>query len=132
MLPSETSRTYLFEYHFLEIKSQMVDAMKVTFSEEEPNVRVSLDLKLVQEKSLPDFVTSNTMKLFSALDITTEFFETPPSSWHTQSDVLKASDRIKSLSVTNDHAECGVALVHGFSGQLTHDEQQLQFCSSCG
>ena len=104
MLPSETSRTYLFEHHFLEIKSQMVDAMKVTFNEE-PNFRVSLDLKLVQEKSLPDLVTSNTMKLFSALDITTECFETPPSSWHTQNDFLKPSDRIKSLSVTNDHAE---------------------------
>ena len=55
----------------------MIDAMKITVDEEDPNVKVSLDLKLVQEKSLPDFVTSNTMKLFSALDITTEFLETP-------------------------------------------------------
>ena len=100
----------------------MVDAMKATVSEEEPNVRVSLDLKLVQEKSLPHFVTSNTMKLFSALDITTE---TPPSSWHMQNDFLKASDRIKSLS--NDYAEHGVALVQNFSGRLTPDEEQLQF-----
>ena len=72
----------------------MVDAMKTTVSEEDPNVRVSLDLKLVQEKSLPDFVTSNTMRLFSALDITTECLETPPS-WHIQSDFLKASDRFQ-------------------------------------
>ena len=39
----------------------------------------------------------------------------------------KTSDRIKSLSVTNEHVECGIALVQAFSGCLTHDKEQLQF-----
>ena len=32
-----------------------------------------------------------------------------------------------SLSVVNDHAEQGVALIKEFSGHLTKDEEQLQF-----
>ena len=55
----------------------MVDAMKMTISEEEPKVRASLDLGLAYEKSLPDFVTGNITKLFPALDIPTEFLEMP-------------------------------------------------------
>ena len=58
----------------------MVDAMKTTIGEEEPKVSVYLDLRIVHEKSMPDFITRNAMKLFSALDIPTNFLETPPST----------------------------------------------------
>ena len=34
---------------------------------------------------------------------------------------------IKSLAVTNDHAERSVALVLSFSGRLTKEKEQLQY-----
>ena len=39
----------------------------------------------------------------------------------------EAKQKMTSLSVVNDHAERGVALIEEFSGHLTKDEEQLQF-----
>lgn len=110
-----------------ETKSALVQAMKTTTGEEEPLVRISVDLKSVHKKTLPEFATTNTMKLFRYLDIPTDFLDTLPSMWHQNDDFKQASEKLKSLSVINDHAERGVALVQDFNGRLTHDEEQLQY-----
>ncbi|KAF5887726.1 uncharacterized protein DAT39_022166 [Clarias magur] len=111
----------------LETKSAKVNAMEVNKSDDEPLVRVSVDLKTVHEKSLPYFVTSNTAKLFTSLQIPMDFLRTPPSTWNERLDFQEARERVKCLSVSNYNAECAVALIQDFNGHLTRDEEQLQY-----
>lgn len=110
-----------------ETKHMMVNAMKTHDGDDEPTNKASVDVRRINEMTLPDFMSKNTLKFFSALDISVKFLETPPSSWKNQDDFQAAAKKVKSLSVVNDHAERGVALVQDFSGRLTKDEEQLQF-----
>ena len=52
---------------------------------------------------------------------------TPITSWDASDEYKKIRDVVKKLSVINDHAERGVALIKAYSGYLTKDEDQLQY-----
>lgn len=108
-------------------KEKMVMAMLCTDGATVPSKRVNLLLDEVQTKSLEDFTTKMTMSLFTKLNLPSDFLHTPVCQWHDRDDYNLACNTVKTLQVTNDHAERGVALVQEFTGSLTKDEEQLQF-----
>ena len=79
------------------------------------------------EKQLCDFDSSKTYYLFQALDISTDFLQTDPTTWESNDKFTRGRLRIKHLKVVNDAAERGVALIQAFNGVLTNQEDQQQF-----
>jgi hypothetical protein len=73
---------------------------------------------------LHDFVTNNTYKLFTALDIKTDFLTTPPNTWISNIEYIDGCEKIKKLKVVNDAAERGIALMTFFNGTRTNQDQQ--------
>ena len=113
------------DYVSAETKSKMVDALNKQ-SDEEPVKRVSLDSTLIPVKELEDFVTSNTSRLFSLTGIPHNFLNKNVDQWEFDESYLSAKATVRSMRVTNDIAERGVALMEEFK-VLTNDEEQKQF-----
>ena len=61
------------------------------------------------------------------MKISDAFIDADPDTWPVREDYFEAADVVHALSVTNDHAERGVALIQEFNQHLTKDEEQLQF-----
>lgn len=78
-------------------------------------------------KKLSDFVTNQTIHLFEALNIETNFLWTDPSTWETNKEFLSGKKAVESLKVVNDIAERGVSLISSFNSVLTNQEEQKQF-----
>ena len=108
-------------------KDAMVNAMKAKEGKKRPPKRATVDLKVIQEKTVVDFVTKNSRLLFTTLDLPEEFLEHPVDQWKHHPSFSAARSFICTLAVTNDHAERGVALIEDFSGRFTKNEDQLQF-----
>ena len=89
--------------------------------------RITVDLQLLRDKNLKDFVTLNSKRLFKMLGLPDGFLAVDPELWKERDDFLQATETVSALSVTNDHAERGVSLIHEFSGLIAHDEPRLQF-----
>ena len=96
--------------------------------EEVPLKRVVVDLATVQQKTLPDFVSKRSRNLFSILGMPDGFLAEDPESWNRRDDFKVAETIVKSQTVTNDHAERGVALIQDAtkSGRFK-SEEQLQY-----
>jgi hypothetical protein len=109
-----------------EMKAEMVTAME---RQECRGLlrRIEVNLDEVLQQRLPDFVTSNTVKLFTALDMPTDFLQLHPSMWETNENYRIALRRITNLKVVNDAAERGVALIQSFNAVLTNQEEQKQY-----
>ena len=108
-------------------KDKMVSAMKGKEGEEEPLKRATIGLKFIQDKTVVDFATKNSKRLFKNLDVPEHFLTYLAAQWKHQPSFIAAKSFISTLAITNDHAECRVALIEDFSGHLTKDEEQLQF-----
>jgi hypothetical protein len=76
---------------------------------------------------LEDFVSSNTCNLLTKLQIGCNFLSADPDTWADRDDYKNGRSIVNKLSVTNDHAERGVALVEELNTLITHDEEQFQF-----
>lgn len=109
-----------------EVKDDMVKTMNTVVGEEEPPKRITLDPTTLQTKCLPDFCTGNTKSLFQKLQLPMDFLSVPAEQWQDDNGFKEAKAKVKAVTVTNDHAERGVALVQTYSGRLTKDEEQLQ------
>lgn len=94
---------------------------------ENPPKRAVVDLNDIQNKTLEDFASTNSLTLFNRMGLQTSFIETNPASWGDVEEFKNAKAIIKALKVVNDHAERGVALIQEYSGLLTKGEQQLQY-----
>ena len=96
--------------------------------QEVPLKRVQVDLTTVQEKTLADFVSSNSRNLFATLGMPDGFLAEDPELWSSRDDFKAAEAIVKSQAVTNDHAEQGVALIQEAvkSGRFKNEEQ-LQY-----
>ena len=110
----------------MDTKLAMIEALK------SPGCAEPLRRMEVEESELPlcalsSFVTINTMKLFTALDIDSDFLHHPPDTWDTNVNFQAACRRVASLQVVNDPAECGVALIQTFNSILTNQEEQKQY-----
>ena len=78
-------------------------------------------------RQLSDFVTQNSMKLFTALELNIDFLYEHRSAWDALDSFREARVRVMSLKVVNDAAERSVALIQSFNAVLTNQEEQKQF-----
>ncbi|KAG0720798.1 hypothetical protein GWK47_006604 [Chionoecetes opilio] len=94
---------------------------------EEPAKRINLHHhKFLRQHCLPS-PRKNSLRLFKALDIKTDFLSANPRKWQEEESYVEACRRIEGLRVVNDTAERGVALIQSFNLRLTKDEEQRQF-----
>ena len=79
--------------------------------------------------TLVDVTSKNSMILFKNMHLPDDFLEFPADQWKPQSSFNDTKSFISLMAITNNYAECGIALIESFSGQFTKDEEQLQFGS---
>ena len=113
----------------LETKRNMVKAIQEQDGCKDPPRRVTIDTRdaTLTSKTIADFVTTGSMKLFHLMSIDTTFLTMDPAVWNTDQSYLDAQHRIRALRVVNDFAECGVALMQTYNLALTKDEGQKQY-----
>lgn len=111
-----------------DIKDNMVKAMSEIEGKmiSENRINVPLSASYLQNKSVANFTSKNTINLFNMLSLPQDFLQLPASQWKENEEYKKARTAVTKLSVINDHAERGVALVQDFTGRLTKNEDQLQ------
>jgi len=88
-----------------------------------PPTRVRLDERTLLDKQLPDFVSTNTKQLFSALNISQEFLKSHPSEWENDQTYVESQATVAQLKVANDAAERGIALIEAFNSAITTQEE---------
>ena len=94
----------------------------------DPLKRAVVDMAVIQQKTLADFVTKGSRKLFVTLAIPDGFLGEDPDTWSDRDDFKAAEVIVSSLASINDHAERGVALISDAtqSGRF-RNEEQLQY-----
>lgn len=91
-----------------------------------PNPPRRLQIEAEECSSFRDFFTTNSMKFFRILDISTEFLSEDPNTWESNDVYIQARNTVKSLSVVNDHAERAMKLMGTYNRKLTKDEGSFQ------
>ncbi|XP_025424087.1 uncharacterized protein LOC112693307 [Sipha flava] len=109
-----------------EMKIRMVKSLEKKGAEF-PLRRITIKMTEVQTVQLCDFVSKNTLKFFTALDIPQNFLNQHPSTWGSNKDFVDGRKRVQNLKVINDAAERGIALIQTFNGILTNQEDQKQY-----
>jgi len=109
-------------------KRAMLKASTETEGESDPLKRAVVDLAIIQQKTLVDFVSKGSRKMFATLGLPDGFLNEDPDSWDDREDYKTADAVVCSLAVINDHAERGVTLINDAtqSGRF-RDEEQLQY-----
>ena len=106
-------------------KARMVEAMKT-----KQGLQIPLKRPQVTGRTMPlrieDFVTTNTDRFFTILEIPYGWLEKEPCLWTEDSDYLASQKIASGLSVVNDRAERGVALIQDYNQILTKHEGQKQ------
>jgi hypothetical protein len=104
-------------------KARMVEAMKT-----KQGLQIPLKRPQVTGRTMPlrieDFVTTNTDRFFTILEIPYGWLEKEPCLWTEDSDYLASQKIASGLSVVNDRAERGVALIQDYNQILTKHEGQ--------
>ena len=77
-----------------DLKVEMVTALDRDGIDQLPR-RIEIDTMLVPQKSLSDFVTVNTRKLFVALDIPQTFLGHHPSTWENMTPFCELAIRFR-------------------------------------
>ena len=95
----------------LTTKREILTASTVKEGEKDPLKRVHVDMATVQQKTLVYFVSKSSRNLFATLGMPDGFLAEDSDSWNMKDDFKAAKAIVKSLAVTNDHAERGVALI---------------------
>jgi hypothetical protein len=109
-----------------EMKVDMVKSLEKKGAEV-PLRRITIEKTEIQTVQLCDFVSKNTLKLFTALDIAQDFLNQHPSTWENNKDFVNGRIRVQKLKVVNDAAERGISLIQTFNGILTNQEEQKQY-----
>lgn len=111
-----------------EVKRAMVVALGKSGSDH-PVKRITMDAaaSTLGEKTVADFVTRSSRRLFEVLNIQSEFLLVEPDVWESRADYQAATDVVRAMKVVNDSAERGVALMQQFNQILTKNEEQKQF-----
>ena len=78
--------------------------------------------------TLASLVTKNSIYFFQALKLDEGFLSQGPSRWQEEQCYITAL--VKNIRVTNDNSEQAIALLQGFSDDITRKEDQLQFLLS--
>lgn len=80
-----------------------------------------------KDKQLSDFVNVNTLKFFERFDISVDFLNADPESWHEREDYNDGLEICSKLQVVNDCAERGVQLFTKYNKFGTRNEDDLQY-----
>ena len=109
-------------------KRAMLKMLEEREGEKDPPKRITIDMATVQHKTLDNFVSKSSRNLFAMLGLPVGFLSEDPDRWHGIDDFRAAEAIVKTLAVTNDHAERGVALIQDAaqSGRF-RCEEQLQY-----
>ena len=109
-------------------KRAMLKQSEEKEGEKDPPKRVHVDMATVQQKTLDIFVSKSSRNLFAMLGLPVGFLSEDPDSWNSRDDFKAADAIVKTLAVTNDHAERGVAIIQDAvqSGRF-RCEEQLQY-----
>ena len=112
----------------LQEKESFVANMKAVDGSEDIYPRLRDPPDGMNNMTVAYFATKNTKRFFKAQDIDTRFFDEDPVNWKDSPSYQAGLKWVEGLCVTNDAAECGVALVQEFarSGR-TNAEDHLQF-----
>ena len=95
---------------------------------ESNNIKKStLNIAVIEQKQLDDFVTSHTKVFFEILELPSSFLESNAENWQLNEDYLKACKMVMSVKVVNDLAERGVKLMEDYNQILTNNEEQKQY-----
>ena len=81
---------------------------------------VDLSADLTQN-TRADFVTTSSRTFFVTLGIDDGFLETDPAEWHDDPRYVAAAGKANGITVVNDFAERGVALMETYNLTLTKD-----------
>ena len=111
----------------LETKRRMLWALHHVPGADHHMSRAAVDVSNIAEKSLEDFVTTNTRNVFHITGFLMNFLETDPETWEDDPDFRAAKQTVKSLKVVNDTAERGLAQIEEYNKLHTTDEEQKQF-----
>jgi len=108
------------------VKAEMLQAMRTKDGAGIPPKRPQVSENSISSLKLVDFVTANTMRFFSILGIPSGWLDNEPDSWYQDSEFVVAQQAVAGLSVVNDRAERGVALIQEYNEILTKNEGQKQ------
>lgn len=88
---------------------------------------VNLENNNLKKLTLHKFLTANTVNFFKISDIPHEFISHHLSKWDENESFQQCRKVVKSLRVTNDYAERGVALITKHNRRITNKEEQQQY-----
>ncbi|XP_046601323.1 uncharacterized protein LOC124295418 [Neodiprion lecontei] len=114
-----------------EIKKKMCEAIinnkESKIIREKRYVAKGIELESFFDKDLSEFVSKNSLMLFEAFDLSYDFLEVDVSLWSNNESYRDNLDFFRRLSVVNDSAERGIALIEDYNNCLTKNEEQLQY-----
>lgn len=117
---------------FFDSKVQPSEKMKMMLAlneecHDESVKRPHPNLNEFESKTLSSFVSMRTKESLIKFGLDLDILETDPSTWQNKSSFQEAVKKARALSVINDTAERGVALIQEYNKLLTKREDQLQF-----
>ncbi|GBP07506.1 RNA-directed DNA polymerase from mobile element jockey [Eumeta japonica] len=126
-LNNELATISLFDDNVsVDIKRKIIDAINThegsTLMDQRFHVE-DKDLPLLLKKDLSNFVSNKSLELFTKFD----FLEEDILSWPDNESYKICLGFFKTLKVTNDVAERGIALIEEYNCCITKDEDQLQY-----
>ncbi|GBP05956.1 hypothetical protein EVAR_3229_1 [Eumeta japonica] len=130
-LNNELATISLFDDNVsVDIKRKIIDAINTqegsTLMDQRFHVE-DKDLPLLLKKDLSNFVSDKSLELFTKFDLPSDFLEEDILSWPDNESYKICLEFFKTLKVTNDVAERGIALIEEYNCCLTKDEDQLQY-----
>ena len=118
----------LFDHNLCaDSKRKILQAMNQRPAMNETPKKITIPEEDINDCCLADFASKSTYNFLRKLNIDPTFFEVDPEQWETREDYQSAAEIVRGLSVTNDHAERGVALIQQYNKTITKDGEQLQF-----
>lgn len=97
-----------------EVSVERKRKMVIALADESPDYspkRIIIDLSHIHEKNIEDFVSSNTLRFFRILGISSAFLQKDPLLWEEDEEYTTSREIVRSMRVVNDIAERGVALI---------------------
>lgn len=109
-------------------KRKMVKALKTNAIERKRIDSNSREMKKeFKNKQLSDFVNANAMNFFNRFDISCDFLNADPKTWHDREDYIDGLEICSKLQVVNDCAERGVQLFTKYNKFGTKNEEDMQY-----
>lgn len=115
----------------LPIKQKMIQALNKNEINTDPKKKKfeigQENLETLLSFDLSDFISKKSLVTFQIFDLPTDFVDKNIESWTQDESYQENLVFFKRLSVVNDVAERGVALIEEYNKCLTKNEEQLQY-----